>query len=173
MLMKQNYHKFILGKESPLGFTLFGVVIALAGGRLVLFDGFWGGFIPLLVGLTITFSITGIILDTERKRIKEYTSIWFMKFGKWYSLDSYPDILVLRRTRSNGMNMYGTGSTMMTTSTVIFEVSFASPNHLELFLIARKYNEHEAYRLARELEKETGHELVRYNPGKQRPRMKL
>ncbi|MEZ4776416.1 MAG: hypothetical protein R3D00_24790 [Bacteroidia bacterium] len=171
--MKQNYHKFILGKESPLGFTLFGVVIALAGGRLALFDGFWGGFIPLLVGLTITFSITGIILDTERKRIKEYTSIWFMKFGKWYSLDSYPDILVLRRNRSNGMNMYGTGSTIMTTSTVIFEVSFASPNHLELFLIARKYNEHEAYRLARELEKETGHELVRYNPGKQQPRMKL
>ncbi|MEZ4825127.1 MAG: hypothetical protein R3C61_02365 [Bacteroidia bacterium] len=171
--MAHNYRKFVLGKESPLGFTIFGVVVALIGGRLFFFDGIVLGLVPLIAGLAITFSHTGILLDIPGKRIKEYTWVLFIKFGRWHSLESYPDILVLRRKRSMGITTYGGGATVRTQSEVVFEVSFANPNHLDLFLICRKADEQEAYTLARELEAETGHELVRYNPGKQRPRVKL
>lgn len=48
-----------------------------------------------LVGILLSFTVTGIRIDCENKRFKEYTRYYWIKIGSWKSLNDYPFITVI------------------------------------------------------------------------------
>jgi surface polysaccharide O-acyltransferase-like enzyme len=56
----------------------------------------FGGFLPLLIGIFMTSTTNGVLLDTENKTFKNYTNIFGYKQGSWRSIDPYPYIILLR-----------------------------------------------------------------------------
>lgn len=163
--MKKPYIKYVLGKETALGVPLFGGMLVFVGAIILYEVGFWGIFL-IITGLAIVLAHSGVLLDMENRRVKEYTWVMFFKIGTWEPLSTYPDVLVLRRKRSFGHNVRGIGS-YQTRTEVGYEVLLGNYNHLNNLLVSRKETEAEAYALARELVATTGAEFVQFNPGRQ------
>ncbi|WP_338228673.1 hypothetical protein [Algoriphagus taiwanensis] len=46
----------------------------------------WVGGIPLLLGLGLISTFSGTLIDFEKKKIKRYQSIFWVKTGKWEPL---------------------------------------------------------------------------------------
>ena len=160
------------GKESPGGVTILGVLMIAFGVLLFLFEGYYlGGSALFAIGLAIVISYSGIIIDLEKNRYKNYVWVFGLKIGKWNELNNYRDLLVLRRKSSTGYNLRG--MTMQSLSSVEYELLFANSNHIHQILIC-KYNDKEAaYEEAGKLEYLTQRELVQYNPSMRNPRKKL
>ena len=175
--MKAHILHYRLGKEAPLGFTLFGVLVVIIGIGFFL-NGLpaefyaintWAeviGILVSLIGLTFVLSYSGVMLDPKTRKIKVYTSILFLKAGRWESLDEFKDVIVLRKKRVFGFGTHGDHGATTHTSQVDFEVYFADKNHFDKVLICRRRDKEKAYQEAREIADEMNCEFVSFNPGR-------
>ena len=170
--METQLLNYKLGKEYPLGFTLWGVLIVVFGFGLML-DWILWGMIPIMLGLGMVMSYSGVQLDPQARKVKDYTWTWFMKLGKWQSLKGYNDVIVLRSKKTFSFGMHGGYGASMEASQVDYEVFIVNGNHFSRILICRKRNQDAAYREARTIATKMDCELVRYNPGRKRRRVVL
>ena len=154
-----------------MGFTTIGWVFIIFSIGATINMGIEAALISL-PGIIILLSHVGVLIDPERRRIKEYVWAFFVKFGRWQVLGEGTDILVLQKKRTLGYNLRGIGPYFRTKEST-YEIYFATPNHLSKVLVCRKYDKEQAYEEARKIGNLMGCELVAYNPGRRRPRKVL
>jgi hypothetical protein len=124
--MKPRDNKF--GKFFGPSFTYTGYVL-MAAGILTISYSLTSLFL-LIPGMFIAFTYTGTIIDTERRRVKPYTSLFgFIRTGKWIEVDVFSRFSIARSTRK--YTTYSRGN-------VRFDMNISDIN---LFLINNKRTE--------------------------------
>ncbi|OBQ50303.1 hypothetical protein JJL45_11830 [Tamlana sp. s12] len=98
----------------PLMFRIPGVAILLCG---LFFIGTFShvsilGIFLTLTSIPIVFTKNGILMDSNKKRIKNYIGLFKLKAGRWKAIDNYPFVtllhlnLVSRGESNSGLNFY-------------------------------------------------------------------
>jgi len=59
------------------------------------------GIALLLIGLLVSFTVTGVRIDLKNKRFKEYTRYYWIKIGPWIPLEQYPFITLITSRESS------------------------------------------------------------------------
>lgn len=127
--------------------------------------------LPVLLGITLLAMRSGVQIDAQNRKVRNYLSIWGMRLGRWKNLNRYQDILMLQQIRSNGHGFLAAGNQTGTRDTKgISEIYLTNHNHLDRFLVKVYYRTKKADTAVRALADATGFEYVRYNPGKRRAR---
>ncbi|MFK7901178.1 MAG: hypothetical protein AB8B61_10530 [Cyclobacteriaceae bacterium] len=107
ILNEKKSDRFIINH----GLLFTNKLIVVFGYFLILLGFFYLVQIPLLgliflgLGGLFSFSKCGIILDRNNGTFMEYTSYFFIKKGKWYSLSTYPDAAILNLRYSQKANL--------------------------------------------------------------------
>lgn len=63
------------------------------------------GIIPLVIGASGLSFHYGVDIDVNNNRYRAYTSIFFIKFGSWKSLQLYPFITVLKTNKGRSASL--------------------------------------------------------------------
>ncbi|MEM6348042.1 MAG: hypothetical protein AAF927_29400 [Bacteroidota bacterium] len=159
--MRNRYKYLIIGKTGPYSFILVGV-LASALALLFLFAGLYGaGLLFLISGLATLGSFTAVRLDLKRMRVKHHINILGIWFGRWRSMDKYPDIVVLNKKLNFGHMSYSFYSRNECS------VYLMSPNHLKSIRLYRCFDRFQANDKARMLSLLLNKDYVQYNPGMQ------
>jgi len=54
-----------------------------------------------LVGILLSFSVSGTRIDIKNKRFKEYTRYYWIKFGPWIPLEQFPYVTIITDRESS------------------------------------------------------------------------
>ncbi|MEL6250598.1 MAG: hypothetical protein AAFR87_01200 [Bacteroidota bacterium] len=127
----------------------------------------------VLIGLLL-FAITfGVQIDTEKRRIKHYMSIAFIRLGFWKTYNDNYDIVCLRSKQKHQAWSEGRNHDITVSGALKHEVYLADPRHFDLILLRSFKSNLQAEEAADELARAMDLEWVRYNPARQRPRVRL
>lgn len=107
------------------------------------------GPIIFLVGLFMSFSEAGVIIDFENRKIKEYWGIFLLQFGTWKKLPDFRLVTVVPFTQvySNNLAMGGAQTTSKESS---FRVNLKGVNS-RISIVASSGNQKETMKNAEEL----------------------
>ena len=94
---------FITGKLPP-NFQALGYISLIIGFIFLLTHGV-AGAICLFVGILILSIWDGVIFNQKRHRYKEYTSVLFIRFGKWKKILPDAEIHLYRTQESQVMSV--------------------------------------------------------------------
>lgn len=92
--------KFKTGKL-PLNFIYLGFMLLGVGiWRMIVLD--WRGILFFVISLLFLFIESGLIIDTDNRKLKKYIGFFVIKKGEWESIKSVIklQILVIRETQS-------------------------------------------------------------------------
>jgi hypothetical protein len=138
-----------------LGLTLvaFGVIMIFNDVPM-----FWA-FLPFfLLGLPLMLSMKGLLVDAGQKRIKNYSSVLFMKVGSWQSYEEYTQlILAIANTKIKGIQSWR--SHPGSSGVVVYEVYLKKSNS-EKIIVDEFTNYKEARKLLASLKKVTSLEVI-------------
>ena len=91
------------GKLPPnfiyLGIMLFGVGIW----RMIVLD--WKGILFFLISLLFLFIKSGIIIDTDNRRLKKYVGFFAIRKGKWENIKSLINLQIIKTKETQRMNV--------------------------------------------------------------------
>lgn len=88
----------------PLNFIFLGLFLLIVGvWRVVLAD--WFGTILLVISFLCLFTKWGILLDTDKKRLKKYIGFLWIKKGNWEDISTVVrlEITTLHETQNMGV----------------------------------------------------------------------
>ncbi|WP_111710234.1 hypothetical protein [Lutibacter citreus] len=158
-----------LEKIFPLMFLIIGITLILAGifltGMNLLISTnstSFIGILTLLIGVIIVFMRKGTLFDFDKKRIKHYVGLFFIKIGKWDTTENYSFISVLHlNQKSIGYSRTGV---QFSEKNKIFRIYLLNRTHREKLKITDfndlKNADLEANKIARIM----NIEFVKYNP---------
>ena len=91
------------GKLPPnfiyLGIMLFGIGIW----RMVVLD--WKGILFFVISLLFLFIKSGIIIDTDNRRLKKYIGFFAIKKGEWESVKSIINLQIIKTKETQVMSV--------------------------------------------------------------------
>lgn len=91
------------GKFS-LNFIIFGYILLGVGiWRIIVKD--WMGILFLILSIIIIFFKSGVIIDANKKILKKYIGIFFIKKGKWDNIAQLKSIEIIKTTKSQTMSV--------------------------------------------------------------------
>ncbi len=94
--------KFKTGRL-PSNFIFLGAMLLCIGvWRMIVLD--WKGIIFFIISLVLLFLKSGVIIDTESRRIKEYTSLFIILKGKWESIQSIIGLEIIKTSETTSMS---------------------------------------------------------------------
>lgn len=115
--------KYTTGKLPPnffmLGFTF--IVI----GIISMYNSDYFGLIFLLLALPFVFIRLGIMIDSQQKQIKKYTSFFGLRIGKWESISQANNIQIIRVQETSSMAVL---SINRTETNIRFKMILIMPN---------------------------------------------
>lgn len=82
-----------------LGYMLF----AISAWRIAVFD--WKGIVFLLLSVFLLFFRSGIIVETNTKRLKRYYGIFFIKKGEWENIEQATELRIARVRQGQMMSV--------------------------------------------------------------------
>jgi hypothetical protein len=93
-LYNNKLGKFFSPSASYSGYVFIGVGIFAAFYSLL-------ALILLIPGFFMAFTFNGTLIDTEKKRVKSYTSLFgFIKTGKWVNSDQFSGFRIVKATKN-------------------------------------------------------------------------
>ncbi len=112
--------------ENKLGKTfspsmVFAGYIFIAFGVLVLSGGLLAGLIPLFMGAFVSFTFGGVKFDIDNKKYLDYSSLFFIKFGKWKTYTDFPYFSVNIKSISTSARSYNTSVSAVTSKDTYYE----------------------------------------------------
>ena len=119
----------------------------------------------VLIGLPIlamAFYQVGTEINADRARIREYGSLFGLRWGKWRSSDPYKAIVILSQRRVS--TMYSRGQVAMDQTEQNEDVTLVDASHRKKFLLKACDTELEARSLANNVAQFTGLPIERYAP---------
>jgi len=91
------------GKLPPnfiyLGIMLFGIGIW----RMVVLD--WKGILFFVISLLFLFIKSGIIIDTDNRRLKKYIGFFAIKKGEWESIKTIINLQIIKTKETQAMSV--------------------------------------------------------------------
>ena len=91
------------GKLPPnfiyLGIMLFGISIW----RMVVLE--WKGILFFVISLLFLFIKSGIIIDTDNRRLKKYIGLFAIKKGEWESIKSIINLQIIKTRETQNMSV--------------------------------------------------------------------
>ncbi len=95
--------KYKTGKLPP-NFIFLGIMLSAIGiWRMVVLD--WKGILFFLISLLLLFLESGIIIDTDNKRIKEYTGFFVIRRGEWGCIKSVINLQIIKTRETQNMSV--------------------------------------------------------------------
>lgn len=127
----------------------------------------------VLAGILLFAISFGVRIDPEKRRIKHYMSLAFIRLGFWKTYNDQYDIVCLRSKQKHQAWSEGRNHDVTVSGAVKHEVYLADPRHFDLILLRSFKSNVQAEEAADELAEKMHLEWVRYNPGRQRQRIRL
>jgi len=88
----------------PFNFIALGyMLLAIGVWRIIVFD--WKGVFFLLVSVFLIFFKSGIIIDTDKKLLRKYNGIFFIKKGEWENIDQLTGLQMIETRESQTMSV--------------------------------------------------------------------
>ncbi len=149
-------------------------------GWVLIVAGFFTAYVQSPIALLI--SVFGVVVallrkyvyvDMENHRIrisKSFSS--FLPVGKWYGLQNYPFVTLVRRVMSSSVTNYGGQQSSSTGSNTYYDVLLLSSSHRSKIIINRLTDKEAAQSYADEMARMLAREVVTYKPQKASPRPK-
>jgi len=110
--------------ELPPNFIYLGVFLVLIGiWRIAVLD--WVGIILLFIAVILIFLKSGIIIDTDKKRLKSYIGIFSFIKGNWEDISSIRQLVIIKTKTSQNMSVL---SITRTESKIIYKLIGVSDN---------------------------------------------
>ena len=88
----------------PYNFIALGYLLAATGVWFALHAD-WKGILFLLVGIILVFVESGIIIDSSKRELKQYTGIFFLKKGHWQSIRQSIGLVVAKTQETQSMHV--------------------------------------------------------------------
>lgn len=115
-----------------------------------------------IVGLGLSFTRYGVLIDTKQKKLREYISVYWIKFGKWGILESYPYLTVLEITETT--TMYSRSNVKHSDKNLVFKVTLLNENHHMKIPLRQLKSRDLAHRKAEDIANKIGVKKVIYSP---------
>jgi len=111
------------GKLPPnfiyLGILLFGVSLW----RMMVLD--WKGILLFAISLLCLFIKSGIIIDTDNKRLKKYIGFFAIKKGEWEDIKQLTDLKIIKTKETQSMSVL---SLSRTETNDVYKLILVLPN---------------------------------------------
>jgi len=119
--------------------------------------------VVLSIGLRMATTRNGIKLDAIQGKYKVYTAyLFFIKIGKWQSLDNYPHLSVLGTQAGEKTTSWGGNENTLTER--VWDLMLLTPNHRGKLFVKRFQDEAAAWDQADILARALKKECTTYNP---------
>ena len=127
--------KYKTGKLPPnfiyLGMMLFGIGIW----RIVVLD--WKGILFFIISLLFLFIKSGIIIDTDNRRLKKYIGFFAIKKGEWESIKAIINLQIIKTRETQNMSVL---SITRTETNDVYKLFLTLPNRkIELMSGEKNY----------------------------------
>lgn len=157
-------NKFNLHVEQlyPRVFTISGYALFLLALLAFLNTAFILGFVFIIIGVFLSFSIVGIQVDMTKNRFKQYERKFWIKMGKWRNFDDFPDVSVL--TINQKHTSRSLTNTEFTSKSVVYKVFLLNETHREKFLVKEFKTEDKAILYAKDFAARTATEFTVFSP---------
>lgn len=151
-----------IGKFFPPAIRTIGY-ISLVVGILLTLDTPLIGLGLALLGTTIVFLKSGVQIDPEKKRLKEYTGLFGLKIGKWKGMEEFTDISILqKRIVSTAISRANRPAT--TSDEIVYDVCLLNKTHRKQQVVHRLTDKNESIEVACQLAKVLDLKHGPYNP---------
>lgn len=88
----------------PPSFIYLGIMLFLVGiWRIIVSD--WFGILIFIISLLLVFIRSGILIDTDKRRLKKYIGFLIIKLGEWESINSVINLQIIKTRETQGMNV--------------------------------------------------------------------
>ena len=150
------------GKYFPQA-AINGGYIFIAFGIIGSTENVFIGIPIILLGIYLSFSTSGIEIDIDNKKFRDY-AVYFglRKGGKWRDLSKYPDLCLLKTREST--TTFARSNASVTYKDNYYDLFLMTSTHRSKVFIERFKNKDSAHIKARELERILGKELKTYSP---------
>ncbi|MDA7803118.1 hypothetical protein N8987_00895 [Crocinitomix sp.] len=159
-----NGYAFSNGLRIGMGLLGFLGIIALLTGGIGLII----GPILLITSVYVNTATYGTEISLANNYVRQYSTSFGIKKGKWVATTLLPDITVLKMGKSLSFNHAFIGITEGPGSVKIdkdvYEVYLLSANHRKRILIKESQSYNEAYLIATDITEKMGKNLVQFNP---------
>ncbi|MBR9860086.1 hypothetical protein GYB22_04955 [bacterium] len=146
----------------PLHAVIGGVIFLVLGTYYLITDpGLWWFYsIGIVLGSLALTARTGFEYDIRGGRFRNFNSIYFTRFGKWYFVRDYPDIAIIRRRvrGRSGRNAFATEVIQY------YQLTLLSEDHRRKIEMLRVPTENEARELIEILAEDLGMNATDYSP---------
>lgn len=163
ILMKTETIHFDHGPSFELAIRLISGAFGVTGIVSIL----TGSALAILVGLIILtcalYAITtksGVIIDREKKLLREYVSYYGIKGGKWVSLQKFPHLVILRAQKNPPLFHKGKAPERED----VYKLYLMNKSHYTRVPLKTFDSQEEAMELAAQLSRELGLEVRKFNP---------
>jgi hypothetical protein len=86
----------------PLNFIMLGFTLIVVG-IVTVVNGDYEGVAAFIFAIPLLFTHSGIIVDTDNRRIKKYTGLFNWQYGKWLDLKGARYMQIGRMNQNQGM----------------------------------------------------------------------
>ncbi len=88
----------------PLTFVMLGYMFLAVGvWRIVVLD--WIGALLLLISIFLIFFKSGVIIDTNSKKLKKYNGIFLFKKGEWDDISKITNLQIVKTKEKQRMSV--------------------------------------------------------------------
>jgi hypothetical protein len=141
---------------------IFGIIFVFAGFVFAFYELFQFLFFPPMGVLLISHN-TGIELDFENQKYRQFTAFFGWKRGEWRSLASYTALIILRKDGKT--NLSTTRSTISSTLRYHeYQVFLTDQSHRKRLYLKHFDTDDLAQKYALDFMEKTGIPLERFNP---------
>jgi len=135
------------GKLPPNFIYLGFMLLAISIWRMIVLD--WIGILFFAISLILLFIKSGIIIDTDNRRLKKYISFFVIKNGKWESIKSIINLQIIKTKETQAM---GVLSITRTETNVVYKLFLILSNKkIELMSGEKDYIINRAEKIASSL----------------------
>ena len=120
----------------PFNFIILGIMLLFAGvWRMLVLD--WIGILFFIIAVLFLFLNSGLIIDSDTRRIKKYTGLFLIKIGEWDDIKSILNLQIIKVKKTQSMHVL---SIRRTETKEVYKLILILPDkHIELMAGEKAY----------------------------------
>jgi hypothetical protein len=88
----------------PLNFIYLGIMLlGISIWRMIVLD--WTGIVFFVISFLYLFIKSGLIIDTDNKKLKKYIGFFIIKKGEWVNIKSLINLQIIKTKETQSMNV--------------------------------------------------------------------
>lgn len=90
--------------QLPLNFIALGVMLLAVGiWRMIVLD--WMGILLFVIAIVLLFLRSGIIIDSDKRRIMNYDGLFFIRKGEWEDIGALVNLQIIKIIETQPMSV--------------------------------------------------------------------